>query len=104
MKKISILNQYNDICSSLLKEIATKLSKSFKTFLMETLVLYMVIPGRINFLQLGRSGSSCEQRYRQNFSNDFDWLDFNVALSKRILLSRCKRIYRADTITSKSCG
>ena len=102
MKKISILNQYNDICSSLLKEIATKLSKSFKTFLMETLVLYMVIPGRINFLQLGRYGGSCEQRYRQNFSKDFDWLDFNVALSKRVLTGERKAIAIDPSYISKS--
>ncbi|SFU44072.1 hypothetical protein SAMN05216364_10121, partial [Porphyromonadaceae bacterium KHP3R9] len=37
---------------------------------METLILYLVIPGRINFLQLGRYGKSCEQRFRQNFSKD----------------------------------
>ena len=51
MKRASILNKYNKICCSLLNEIATKLNKNFKTFLMKTLVLYMLIPGSINFLQ-----------------------------------------------------
>ncbi|MDD4490710.1 MAG: hypothetical protein PHD30_09465 [Paludibacter sp.] len=80
MKRTSILNQYKGICSDILSEMTTKLRKSFKTLFMETLILYIVIPGRINFLQLGRYGRSCEQRFRQNFSKDFDWLEFNLKM------------------------
>ncbi len=67
MNKTSILNQYRDICSDVLNKLTTKLNKSFKSFLMETLILYIIIPGWINFLQMGRYGKSCEQRFRQNF-------------------------------------
>ena len=59
---------------------------------METLILYLVIPGRINFLQLGRYGKSCEQRFRQNFSMDLDWIEFNLFLSDRMLTGDCKAI------------
>ncbi|HCB88574.1 MAG TPA: hypothetical protein DEP71_04725 [Porphyromonadaceae bacterium] len=38
MDKTSILNQYRDICSDVLNKLATKLNKSFKSFLMECLV------------------------------------------------------------------
>ena len=41
MDKTSILNQYRGICSDVLGELATKLNKSFKSFLMETLILYL---------------------------------------------------------------
>ena len=58
MKRNSLLDQYMGICNDVLSELTTKLHKSFKTFLMETLILYMVIPGRINFRQLGRYGKS----------------------------------------------
>ena len=92
MNEISILNQYKCICSDVLGSITTKLNKSFKSFLMETLILYIVIPGRINFLQLGRYGRSCEQRFRQNFSKDFDWLEFNLSLSDKILTGERKAI------------
>jgi len=92
MDKTSILNQYRDICSDVLNKLATKLNKSFKSFLMETLILYLVIPGRINFLQLGRYGKSCEQRFRQNFSMDLDWIEFNLFLSDRMLTGDCKAI------------
>ena len=102
MDKTSILNQYRGICSDVLGELTTKLNKSFKSFLMETLILYLVIPGRINFLQLGRYGKSCEQRFRQNFSKDFDWLEFNLSLSDRVLTGDRKAIAIDPSYISKS--
>ena len=102
MKRISLLDQYRGICNDVLCEMTTKLNKSFKTFLMETLILYMVIPGRINFLQLGRYGKSCEQRFHQNFSKDFDWCGFNLSLSERILTGNRKAIAIDPSFISKS--
>mgnify|MGYP000907793755 CR=1 FL=1 len=102
MDKTSILNQYRSICSDVLNKLTTKLNKSFKSFLMETLVLYIIIPGRINFLQMGRYGTSCEQRFRQNFSKDFDWLEFNLSLSERILTGNRKAIAIDPSYISKS--
>ncbi len=102
MDRTSILNQYRGICSDVLGELTTKLNKSFKSFLMETLILYLVIPGRINFLQLGRYGKSCEQRFRQNFSKDFDWLEFNLSLSDRVLTGDRKAIAIDPSYISKS--
>ena len=102
MDKTSILNQYRDICSDVLNKLATKLNKSFNSFLMETLILYTIIPGRINFLQMGRYGKSCEQRFRQNFSKDFDWLSFNLSLSERILNGDRKAIAIDPSYISKS--
>jgi hypothetical protein len=69
---------------------------------METLILYAVIPRRINFLQLGRYGKSCEQRFRRNFSKDFDWLEFNLSLSERILTGDRKAIAIDPSYISKS--
>ena len=102
MKRSSVLDQYRGICNDILGEITTKLNKSFKTFLMETLILYRVITGRINFLPLGRYGKSCEQRFRQNFSKDFDWLGFNLSLSERILTGDRKAIAIDPSYISKS--
>lgn len=59
---------------------------------MEALILYIIIPGRINLLQMGRYGKSCEQRFRQNFSKDFDWLEFNLSSSERTLTGDRKAI------------
>lgn len=48
--------------------------------MLEVLFLYLIIPGRIIFFQLGRYGAHSEQRYRQQFSHSFDWLSFNATL------------------------
>ena len=45
---------------------------------MDTLKLFMAIPGKVNFLQMGRYGEFSEQTYRNNFENEaFDWFAFN---------------------------
>ena len=40
----------------------------------------MSIKGRINFLQLGRFSTLCEQTYRNQFAKEFDFLSFNTQL------------------------
>jgi hypothetical protein len=52
-----------------------------KEFVAETLILFLCIKGRINFLQLGRFGKHKEQRYRQQFEKPFDFLTFNKELT-----------------------
>ena len=57
MTKISeALDQYTGICKEAMMISAAKLIKSFEKVIIEVLLLYMVIPGRINFTQLGKYG------------------------------------------------
>ena len=50
MTKISeVLDQYTGICKEAMMTSAAKLSKSFEKVIVEVLLLYMVIPGRINY-------------------------------------------------------
>lgn len=56
--------------------------------MLEVLLLYLIIPGRVNFLQQGRYGKYGEQRYRQQFQVVFDWLFFNSSLVESHLGSR----------------
>ena len=81
------LNQYTDICRDAIKSTSAKLSKTFENLLMEILLLYMVIQGKINFTQMERYGSHDEQTCRSNFglkkSQCIDWLKLNVALADR---------------------
>jgi hypothetical protein len=68
MTKITeALDQYVRICTEAVSVSGTKLSKSLEKIIIEVLLLYMVIPGKINFTQLGRYGRHGEQCYRQNF-------------------------------------
>lgn len=83
------LDQYADICRDAIKKSSAKLNKSFENLLVEILLLYMIIPRKINFTQMERYGSHCEQTYRRNFnrkkSECINWLSFNLSLAKRSL-------------------
>lgn len=52
----------------------------------------MCIPRKINFLQFGRYGRRKEQRYRQTFRKDFDWLCFNMNLAANRFQCGMKRL------------
>lgn len=76
-----LLDQYKSICRRAMFVCGAKLNKTFQTNIIEILILIMCIPRKINFLQLGRYGRLGEQRYRQTFRKDFDWLCFNMNLA-----------------------
>ena len=65
--------QYQSECLSALKSVAN-IHKPFEKAFMDTMKLFMAIPDRINFLQLGRYGCFSEQTYRNLFEHEtFDW-------------------------------
>lgn len=78
-----LLTQYEGIAKAAIFGCAAKLNKNIKTNIIEILLLIMCIPRKINFLQLGRYGSRCEQCYRQTAERSFDWLGFNMNLAAR---------------------
>lgn len=60
---------------------------------MDAIKLFMAIPGRINFLQMGRYGKFSEQTYRNHFKNEsFDWFSFNGHLVGKYLTGSRKAI------------
>lgn len=52
-------------------------------FMVEAVILFLSIKGRINFQQLERYGKYSEQRYRMQFETPFDFLGFNSRLVKQ---------------------
>ena len=74
--KIKPLIQLREMIAAALSSM-TNLSKSFRTFIIETMELFLTSSGRMNFTQMARCGRSCESRFRQNFKKSFDWLSFN---------------------------
>ena len=66
MSSSNLLMQYQSECLEALKS-AAKISKPFEKVFMDTLKLFMAIPGKVNFLQMGRYGEFSEQTYRNNF-------------------------------------
>lgn len=84
--------QHQSECLEALKSVAN-IHKPFEKVFMDAMKLFMVIPNRINFLQLGRYGKLSKQTYRNNFKKDsFDWFSFNEQLVKEHLHGTRKAI------------
>ena len=77
------LDQYEEIVTDALKSCSLKLRKSFKTAFIQLMILYMVLPRKINFIQMGHYSNSSEQRFRQLFEREFDWMQFNLFLMRQ---------------------
>ena len=77
----AIYNLYTKIVLEALSVSKIKLNKCRRDFMIEIFKLYLSIPSRINFLQLGRYSLSGEQRFRRQFEKGFDFFSFNKALS-----------------------
>lgn len=74
-------------CETLIEAIVSKMSgiKKWRTkFILDSVLLFMSIKGRINFLQLERYGHYSESTYRSNFEKPFDFMAFNQHLIDRI--------------------
>ena len=84
--------QYQSECLSALKSVAN-IQKPFEKTFMDTMKLFMAIPDRINFLQLGRYGCFSEQTYRNLFEHEtFDWFAFNGSIISKHLTGKRKAI------------
>lgn len=84
------VNTFISVVSSALNCLS--INKWRRDFLLEIFMLYLVIPGRINFKQMSRYSKYCEQRFRNQFKERFDYMAFNTSLikphiSKRIAIS-----------------
>jgi len=79
----SPLNQFSDVCQMALKAIPG-LNKAFRNFLTNTLLMFALLPRKVNFTQLEIYGNYCEKTYRSGFSKHFDWAGFNLELSNRL--------------------
>ena len=84
--------QYQSECLSALKSVVN-IHKPFEKTFMDAMKLFMAIPDRINFLQLGRYGCFSEQTYRNLFEHEtFDWFAFNGSIISKHLTGKRKAI------------
>ncbi|MGC3978934.1 MAG: hypothetical protein QM751_12355 [Paludibacteraceae bacterium] len=65
------------------------LKESRKRFVLHVLLSFLSIKGRINFLQLSRFSEHCEQYFRINFENKFNFQDFNLSLIAGQMIKEC---------------
>lgn len=93
--------QYQSESLEALKSVAN-IRKPFEKVFMDAMKLFMAIPDRINFLQMGRYGKFSEQTYRNHFENEsFDWYA-GYLIKRREHLQRVSNIVVADAFFSKS--
>lgn len=85
--KINVLTQLREMIEDLLSG-QTNLQKNFRNFFIETMILYIVMRGRINYTSMSMVGDSCDSRFRQNFQRSFDWLGFNMQFAAKMLTQR----------------
>ena len=65
----AIYDLYSKIVTEALSVSKIKLNKCRCNFIIEIFMLYLSIPSRINFLQLGRYSRFGEQRFRRQAEN-----------------------------------
>jgi hypothetical protein len=70
---------YNQLIINMLNKLPY-INQWRKYFILETFVLFLSIRGRINFLQQASYDKHKEQRYRQQFEKQFDFLTFKKEL------------------------
>ena len=98
----SPLNQFSNVCQRALKAIPG-LNKAFKNFLTDTLLMFALLPRKVNFTQLEIYGKYCEKTYRSGFSKGFEWVDFNLELGSRLFKAGDRKaIAIAPSYISKS--
>ena len=82
MNLSTALDQFGDICSNALsnatfldkKEKAKKpLRGRLKRLILEIILLYVVLPRKINFTQMAKYGTHTEKTYRQAFRTGYFW-------------------------------
>jgi hypothetical protein len=80
-------NSYPNIKSLIIKTLSDNpnfktLKECRKNFIINVLICFSSIKGKINFLQMERFSKKCEQYFRINFENKFNFQDFNLAMIK----------------------
>jgi hypothetical protein len=80
------VNTFISVVSSAFNDLS--LNKWRRDFLIEIFMLYMVIPGRINFTQMSRYSNYSEQRFRNQFKQKFDFMNYNTSLITPFVGSR----------------
>ena len=91
----SPLNQFSNVCQWALKAVPG-VNKAFKNFLTDTLLMFALLPRKVNFTQLEIYGKYCEKTYRSGFSKHFEWVDFNLELSSRLFKAGDRKAIAID--------
>ena len=86
-------NSYQNIITLIInvlsKCVSFRLKACRKDFIINTFLCFSAIKGKINYLQMERFPDKCEQYFRINFENKFNFQDFNLAMIKERCSGEC---------------
>lgn len=91
----SPLNHYQHACRRALSAIPG-IKKAFVNFLIETLMLFVLLPRKANFTQMEIYGNYSEKTFRKNFSKPFPWIDFNIELGRHLFQTSTRKAIAID--------
>ena len=102
MTNDNVLTQYQSEALEALRSLAN-LGKPFEKVILDTLKLFMAIPDKKTFLNMGRYGMFFEQTYRNTFTrDDFDWFSFNLYLVNKVCTGKFRAIAVDPSFIPKS--
>ena len=102
MTNDNVLTQYQSEALEALRSLAN-LGKPFEKVILDTLKLFMAIPDKKTFLNMGRYGMFSEQTYRNTFTrDDFDWFSFNLYLANKVCTGKFRAIAVDPSFIPKS--
>lgn len=87
------------VITALYSQEFSALKENRKQFILNVLQCFLSIKGRINFLQLSRYSKHCEQYFRINFENKFNFQDFNRRLILDLKMKECITAFDPSFIT-----
>ena len=87
------------VVSTLYSNEFSVLKESRKQFILNVLLCFLSIKGRINFLQLSRYSKYCEQYFRIHFENKFNFQEFNRRLILNLKIKECIIAFDPSFIT-----
>jgi hypothetical protein len=87
------------VVSTLYSNEFSVLKESRKQFILNVLLCFLSIKGRINFLQLSRYSKYCEQYFRIHFENKFNFQEFNHRLILNLKIKECIIAFDPSFIT-----
>ena len=59
-------------------------------------MLFVLLPRKANFFQIGIYVKYCKKTFQKIFSKHFEWIDFNIELSKHLFQSPSRKAIAID--------
>jgi hypothetical protein len=84
------------VVNEILKQMVS-ITKPQEKFLSTLFATIPVVRGRVNFLNLSRYADYAEKTFRRQFQKEFDFLDFNLRLSRSAIASTSTQLIGQDT-------